>query len=179
MKKIYMLFLGLCLITLAEAQVSKTLEVTSGNLSSLLTEEEKSTITSLTLIGTVDARDFIATAKMPLLTELDLSQTKVTAIDTVVDDYVAISRVDTIGSYGYNPREQNSLFSSRLKSLKLPTTIKAIDLNGIKGCSGLTSIEIPPKAPGRLLASRSSPSSRAASSSCQRSACFADGCSRH
>jgi hypothetical protein len=46
MKKIYMLFLGLCLITLAEAQVSKTLEVTSGNLSSLLTEEEKSTITS-------------------------------------------------------------------------------------------------------------------------------------
>lgn len=144
MKKIYLLFIGLCLITMLKAQVSKTVEVTSGNLSSLLTEEEKSTITSLTLIGTVDARDFIATTKMPLLTELDLSQTKVTAIHTSVDTEAAISYEDTIGSYGYNPRESRSLFSSWLKSIKLPSTLKVIGTNGFSDCRSLTSIDIPP-----------------------------------
>lgn len=144
MKKIYLLIVGLLLTFLLQAQVVKKVELTSGTLTSLLSEQEKNTITSLTLIGTVDARDFITTSQMPLLTSLDLSQTKVTAIDTLFDERVAISHPDTIGSYGYNPRESASLFSSRLTSLILPSTIKAIDVNGLKDCSGLTAIEIPP-----------------------------------
>lgn len=144
MKKIYLLIAGLLLAIGLQGQAEKTLELTSGTLTSLLTEQEKNTITSLTLTGTVDARDFITTSQMPLLTSLDLSQTRVTAIDTLFDDRVAISHPDTIGSYGYNPKESGSLFSDRLTNLRLPSTIKAIDINGLKGCSGLTAIEIPP-----------------------------------
>lgn len=143
MKKTYTLIASLLFIAVLQAQTEKTVQLTSGTLTSLLTEEEKNTITSLTLIGTVDARDFIATSLMPLLTALDLSQTKVTAISTIFNDRVARSFPDTIGSYGYNPRESASLFSYRLTSLVLPSTIKSIDMNGLSGCTGLTSIVIP------------------------------------
>ena len=83
----------------------------------------------------------LTTSKMPLLTKLDLTQTSVTAISLSPGTYYA----NSIGTYGTNPREAGSLFSSRLTSLQLPSTLENIGTGAFKDCSGLTSIEIPSK----------------------------------
>jgi len=59
MKQLFIALFALALTLTSMAQVTKILNVTTaGTLSSLLTAEEKSTITNLTLSGNIDARDF-------------------------------------------------------------------------------------------------------------------------
>ncbi|HEX7583948.1 MAG TPA: hypothetical protein VF373_04615, partial [Prolixibacteraceae bacterium] len=68
-----LLIICLCTTFLLHAQVSKTVNVTAGSLSLALTNTEKSTITNLTLTGTIDARDFKTMRdSMTVLAEIDL-----------------------------------------------------------------------------------------------------------
>ena len=58
MNKNLLTLLCFCCIMAAQAQVSKTINVTTaGTLSSLLTAEEKISVTNLTVTGNIDARD--------------------------------------------------------------------------------------------------------------------------
>ncbi len=74
MKQPIFLFLCLCLTVMLQAQVSKKVSVTAGGLASKLTDVEKTTITNLTLTGTIDARDFKTMRdSMTVLKKLDLT----------------------------------------------------------------------------------------------------------
>jgi len=67
-------------IVVKPAQTVKVLNVTAGNLKTLLTSIELNVITKLTLTGTIDARDFRTMRDdMPKLAEIDLSGTTVVA----------------------------------------------------------------------------------------------------
>ena len=69
-----LLFLTLSL----QAQVSKTVSISAGGLSSALTKAEKSSITNLTITGTIDARDFkIMRDSMAVLSVLNISNASV------------------------------------------------------------------------------------------------------
>ena len=61
MKKTITLILILCLSLAVQAQVSKTVNVTTaGTLSTLLTAAEYSTITNLTVTGNINQLDFLS-----------------------------------------------------------------------------------------------------------------------
>ena len=81
MKAFILIFCGLCITVMLQAQVSKTVEdLSAGELKTVLTPEELSSITNLTITGTIDARDFKTMRDdMPVLAELDLSGVTVSA----------------------------------------------------------------------------------------------------
>jgi len=81
MKKLLPLFIFVILVNFVTAQVVKTINVSSsGTLSSLLTSNEKTTITDLTVIGTIDARDIQCMRdELTELANLDLSGVTITA----------------------------------------------------------------------------------------------------
>ncbi|HEY3371386.1 MAG TPA: leucine-rich repeat protein [Prolixibacteraceae bacterium] len=144
MKPILLLFMGLCQTILLQGQVSKTVEVTAGGLSQALTETELQTITQLTLTGTINALD-ISTIQyqMPMLTELDMSMTTITACSV---PSVANFRDNWFPgpSISKNSLNYGGLNKPLLTSLKLPSSLEVIGSGGLSGCSGLSSFTIPP-----------------------------------
>lgn len=58
MKKLFFLFSIFLITSELTAQVSKTVNVTAGGLAAALTAAEYTTVTNLTVTGTIDARDF-------------------------------------------------------------------------------------------------------------------------
>lgn len=120
-------------------------EVTAGNLKTNL-GSQLSTITSLNLKGTIDARDFrIMRDEMPALTEIDLS-------DVTIASYTGTA--GTIGdeSYSYPPNTiPNYAFlypasnraKSRLQSIVLPSSITSINDYAFQGCKNLSIQNIP------------------------------------
>jgi len=98
MKKVlsFNVFALFCLI--ATAQVSKTINVSrAGNLSALLTDTERNTITNLTVTGNIDYRDFIFKS-MKELKVLDIS-------GVVIDESIKSTRDLLLGIYRDNPKE--------------------------------------------------------------------------
>ena len=71
----------LTITIVANSQVSKTINLLSaGTLTSLLTAEEKTTITDLTITGNIDASDIKCTrAEITNLINLDLSNATINA----------------------------------------------------------------------------------------------------
>ena len=137
----------------------KTIDITAGGLSTALTTDELSSLSSITLTGTMDARDFKTLRdKMPLLTDIDFTGTSIlayTGIDgtnpystiypantipqqafygkTILKSAVIPSTVTAIGNYAF----QNC---SSINSFSIPSTINTLGNNSFYGCSGLTSI---------------------------------------
>jgi len=121
------------------------LEVTAGNLKTILVNQ-LSVITSLTLSGTIDARDFKTMRdEMPLLADIDLSRVKITSyygnegtIDTNNNLYPAN------GIPGFAFYNQNTyLGKSGLKSVILPLSATTIGVFAFNCCSDLTTLDIP------------------------------------
>ncbi|HEY5590074.1 MAG TPA: leucine-rich repeat protein [Paludibacter sp.] len=125
------------------ATVQKTVNLpVAGTLNAFLTETEKSTITDLTITGSMDARDFrIIRDNMSLLSIIDLS---------------GVSIVSYTGLGGSDPFSTNSItylantvpiyafcLSSLLESVKLPSTTQSIGISAFEGCVSLTSITLP------------------------------------
>jgi hypothetical protein len=80
MKKSILLTFSLCMALIGQAQVSKTVNATAGALATTLTATEKTTITNLTITGTIDARDFKTMRdSMPALASIDLSAATIAA----------------------------------------------------------------------------------------------------
>ena len=146
MKTIVLLAIEMSFSLMMQAQVSKNTDVTAGNLGTIITATELSTITNLTLTGTIDARDFETIKnQMPLLAELDISETTVTSYDGTEGTYYG-----SYYSYPANAIPDNAFYDpstgigrTSLISVLLPSSIASIRLSAFMGCSGLTSITIP------------------------------------
>jgi hypothetical protein len=144
MKKLIIVIVGLCISIMLQAQVTtKVTQTAAGNLSSTLSPTEKSTLTNLTINGTIDARDFLTMRdSMPLLSVIDLS---------------AATIVDYNGIYGTNGKSStdypantipqlafyNISTNSRFTSIIIPTSTIYIGLLAFSYCKGLTSIILP------------------------------------
>lgn len=142
MKPIYLLFIFLCLTIIAQAQVSKTVNITSaGTLKTMLTENELQTITDLTLTGTIDARDFKTMRdNMPSLSILDMGEVTVSHYfgwEGTWDINEFPADAIPIGAFSKN----NGKYS--LTSVTLPASINAILGNAFAWCANLGSINIP------------------------------------
>jgi hypothetical protein len=120
-------------------------EVTAGNLKTILATQ-LSTITSLTLSGTIDARDFKTMRdEMPVLADIDLSRVKIASyygnegtIDTSNNLYPA-NCVPNSAFYNQNTAQGKS----GLKSVILPLSATTIGVLAFDCCTDLTTIDIP------------------------------------
>ena len=140
MKKILLTLLCFCSIMAAQAQVYKTINVTTaGTLSSLLTTEEKSTVTNLTVTGNIDARDIkCLCSEMTILASLDIS-------GVFMNSYNGgggTSPLTTI--YPENEIPLGAFMNNTsLINILLPNNIITIGADAFSGCSGLLHIAIP------------------------------------
>ncbi len=151
-KLIVILLLVLCTNVVMAQVVSKTINLTTvGTLSTLLTANEKSTVTNLTITGKIDARDFRCMRdELRLLTEIDLSETS-------IEFYNGVGGTDNdtrSSSYSYLasvvPRFaflRSSLYGGvpnyTLKSIVLPRNITSIGYEAFMYCVSLNTIIIP------------------------------------
>jgi hypothetical protein len=145
MRKLIFLFISAGFTLLLNAQVPKTLNVTAGGLTSVLTATELSTVTNLTLTGTIDASDFKTMRdKMPLLAVVDLSGVKIVEYTGTEGTYITNSytySANTVPDCSfYNFGQKNT----SLITMILPSSITRIGNSAFYDCSGLTSINIPP-----------------------------------
>lgn len=143
--KLYLLLIILSICSILKAQTSKTIHVTAGTLSSLITDQDLSTVRSLTLTGTIDARDFrFMRDKLEYVTQLDLSQVSIVAYQgnegTRSDDYFEYL-ADRIPDLAFKPWEIG--IKLNLSSVVFPTSLKSIGICAFEGCSKLESITIP------------------------------------
>jgi hypothetical protein len=137
------------IITIQQSQMSTTLQITPGSLGKALSAEVKNSITSLTLTGSMDARDFRTIRfGMPLLEVLDISAVTIEAfLDTTYGNHIL---------YPANALPTGTLFGSdfmktyfalsehpRLSVLKLPVSLTTISSWSLQDCSHLVSVEIP------------------------------------
>jgi hypothetical protein len=129
-----------------QAQVSKTVNITAGGLASALTASEKSTITNLTITGTIDARDFKTMRdNMDILKVIDIEAVSIVAYhgaegtESTVENYLA----NSIPNYAYFYQSTRQGKTS-LTSFVLPTSVTSIEHCAFSGCSNLGSVSIPP-----------------------------------
>jgi len=127
----------------------KTVTCIAGTLSSLLTKEEKNANVSLTLQGTIDARDFKTMRdSLPNLQNLDLSGATIIAYSGFKGtDSSAYSNstnypANAIPRYAFS-NQNNMTGKPGLKSILFPTSLTAIGAGAFMFCSGLQSISIP------------------------------------
>ena len=148
MKKLAIIFLNFIIPIISYAQVVLSVDVSSsGGLSTAIgiSGITRSTITDLTVTGTIDARDFMIMSgnNMPFLTNLDLSGANIVGYTGTGGpkgsnqsyDYLA----NSIGISFYSAVTG----TSQLKSIKLPNTLTSIENSAFRNCSNLTNITIP------------------------------------
>lgn len=144
MKKSLLFLFGLCLTAILQAQVYKTVECTAGHLTDSLTLVEKSTITNLTVTGTMDARDFKTMRdSMEVLAVIDLNSATIAA-------YTGTYGTAGTGSIAYAanavPDHGFSFLSGynlKLLSVILPSSANTIGTSAFGYCKSLTSVTIP------------------------------------
>lgn len=142
MKKTILLFLSLCIFFIAQADVSKTINLTTaGTLSTLLTAGEKTTVTNLTVTGEMDARDVKCMRdEMTVLAVLDLGAVVIKQHSGTTGTYpspTASYPANQIPQYSFcNPTTNVSKIS--LKTITFPATVDFIGSNSFRGCTGLT-----------------------------------------
>lgn len=127
------------------AQVSKTVNNAAGGLAAALTSTEKSTITNLTVQGSVDSVDFRTMNAMPLLAVLDLSGVSIVgnkipnfafANKASLNSVILPSSVTSIGFYAFS-------LCRNLTSINVPNSVVSIESLAFQNCAKLTSIAIP------------------------------------
>jgi len=148
MKKITLVCLSVLLTLGVFAQLSKTVDCTAGNLTNLLTSSEKSTVTDLTLTGTIDARDFtILRDNLTILASLDLSQVTIATFTgkggpAEIGSAIVTYSANTIPAFAFlNPN--NFKGKTSLKNIVLPNSITTIDTYAFQNASSLVSVTIP------------------------------------
>lgn len=145
MKKIGLFIVLFCSLTL-QAQVTETANVTTPGTLATIASSYLTTVTNLTVTGTIDARDFKTMRDdMTVLGVLDLS-------GATIVEYKG--NAGTMSSTGIYPANEIPDFSfcingttkngkTSLVSIILPNSVTSIGNFAFSGCSGLTSITIP------------------------------------
>jgi len=137
MKKHLTLLLLTLLVGVVNAQVSKSINVaTPGTLYSYVTENEKATITNLTVSGNINYTDFYTMTSMPLLNILDLSGATINAYTEQGGYY---------RSFAANALPDNSFDNTVAKpsQIKLPNNLLSIGGESFYSDTNLESITIP------------------------------------
>ena len=126
------------LIALAAPASAIEVTTTAGQLSSQIADAPS--VTSLTVAGEMDARDFLYIASsLPQLTSLDLSGVSIVAYSDTQRPLTA-----TFHSFDAGTLPQSMLMGMKLKQLTLPGSLVAIGTAALAGCDSLTSIVLPP-----------------------------------
>ncbi len=141
MKKINIL-LFFCLVFLnIQSQIKTVNVVTAGTLSTLFTTAETSSTTTLSVSGSIDARDFVFMRdNLSVLASIDLSTASIKAYTGTVGTYSGVSlsypanELPLCAFYNAN----TITYKSTLASIKLPTTLKSIGGSAFYYCYGLT-----------------------------------------
>ncbi|NVO21557.1 MAG: leucine-rich repeat protein [Bacteroidetes bacterium] len=125
----------------------RKITVSAGTLNTVLTSEEKNTLTNITLVGTIDARDFKTMRdSIPLLSALDIRNVTIVA-------YTGSKGTQGTSSYSYSANEipidafyNPSTYKGKtsLISISMPLSTQYIDYSAFQYCTGLTSCNIPP-----------------------------------
>ncbi|MDP4271975.1 MAG: leucine-rich repeat protein, partial [Bacteroidota bacterium] len=147
MKRVILLNICLLMTMMLHSTVEKTVDVSAGgSLSLVLSETELSTITNLTIRGTIDARDFKTIRdNMDHLNSLDISA-------VMIEGYSGTSGTNEAGliTYPANTIPEYAFYNSNrnngkigLSTITLPSSVTAIGDFSFCGCRGLTSITIP------------------------------------
>lgn len=133
MKKYILTFAALTL-----SLASFALETEKGQLSSLINAEEASSLTTLTLTGTMDARDFAYISES--LTALETLNLEGVTIEEYSDEKAVTANFTY---YPANAIPQYALSATSLRSIVLPASLTAIEEGAFAGCRQLSVIEIP------------------------------------
>jgi len=141
-RKIILLF-GILLFTIGQAQVTKTVNLTTaGTLSSTLTSDELSTIENLTISGNINVNDFVTMRdNMPALSVLDLKDVAIssyTGVGTFIQSTYNANEIPGFAFYKISGGKKS------LRSIILPTSITSIGFSSFLFCTGLTTITFPP-----------------------------------
>jgi len=112
----------------------------AGTLSTLLTSSEKSSITSLTISGSIDARDFKTIRdNLPLLRLLDISSVTIpsyTGTQGTEKSSSTFYASNSIPQYAFY-NSSTSIGKTSLTKINLPTSITTIGYGAFVKCSGL------------------------------------------
>lgn len=113
-------------------------DVTAGGVEAALKDSSPETMTSLTLSGTIDARDIAYIANsMPQLTEIDLSATSIarySSTEALFANYV---------TFAANELPPCCFAGKAYTSVVLPATLTSIGDGAFTGCPALAQIDIP------------------------------------
>ncbi len=133
MRKI-LLLLAAGLFTLQAWAVDVT--TTSGHLASVVTDHS---ITSLTVSGTLDARDFRFIAdSLRAMTQLDLSAVEIEAYSDVDNPVFG-----TATTYPAHTIPNTAFFGMNLTSVVLPQQLRTVGFAAFAGCNQLLKVELP------------------------------------
>ena len=123
---------------IALAKMASAIEVTTtpGQLSNQL---DDTSVTTLTITGEMDARDFLFIAnELPSLTSLDLSGVSIVAYS---DPHHPL--IGTAYDYAAGTLPQSMLMGMKLESIVLPDSLLTIGKAALAGCDHLTAITFP------------------------------------
>ena len=140
MKKFFLFILSLCFTVMLNAQVSRTVNITTaGTLSSSSIAGELAIVTNLTITGTIDARDFKTMRdNMPVLAAIDIS-------GVTVATYTGTGGTLTSNTTYPANEVPTYAFTSKtsLTSVVFPSSLTSIGNWAFYQCSSLTSVTIP------------------------------------
>lgn len=128
--------ISLVAFALATAASAVVVDNVAGSLEA---NTQDHSITSLTVTGTVDARDlkFIADS-LPQLTELDLSQAQIVAYSNSEKPLVG-----TFFDFPANELPAGVLMGTGLETIVLPSGLQSIGQAALAGCTSLSDVTIP------------------------------------
>lgn len=144
MKQVLFFVFFVCSNLFLHATMLKTVSISAGGLSTALTATEKTSITELTITGTIDARDVkIIRDNITNLTVLNISA-------TTINSYTGTAGTDVLSTtYPANELPKNSFRKSdftgksTLKTVILPGSITSIGDKAFEGCIGITGLTMP------------------------------------
>ena len=151
MKKIILLTVILLQVNALNAQVIKSIVVsTAGTLTTLLSADEKASITQLTVTGKLNARDFKCFRDEIInLAVLDISATTIdyySGFQGTRWGYNLVYPANEIPQWSfYDPDPIFSKPKLTLKTIKLPPSLISIGKGAFSNCTKLTQIIIPEK----------------------------------
>lgn len=124
----------------ASTTIEKSLSLVCGGLSDALTPTEKTTITSLTITGTIDARDFKTMRdSLTALKIIDISSATIMAYaeNTSPDDTKLVV-------YPADAMPEKAFYMDRkIIAIAMPVSLRTIGKEAFCGCTNLKSITIP------------------------------------